>query len=83
MDTLAILDVEALMNVHQVAKLHPKVVTSHLVHLNASFFNIIGAQANKDSVASLFAAVAILSFQRDSEREYKLYLPNNNGVASE
>jgi hypothetical protein len=42
-DSLAILNVEALMYIDKIAKLHPQVVASNLVDLDPPFLNVIRA----------------------------------------
>lgn len=42
-DSFSILDVETLMYIDKISKLHPQVVSSHFVKLNSSFFNVIRA----------------------------------------
>ena len=58
MHPLSVLDVKALMYAHEIAKFEPQIITSNLVHLNTTFFNVVGAQANENCVASLFASIA-------------------------
>jgi len=53
---LAIFDVETLVDIHKIAKLDAKVVTCNLVHLYASFFDIIGAETDEDSIPPLLSA---------------------------
>ena len=53
---LAIFDVETLVDIHKIAKLDAKVVTCNLVHLYASFFDIIGAETGEDSIPPLLSA---------------------------
>jgi hypothetical protein len=53
---LAIFDVETLVNIHKIAKLDAKVVTCNLVHLYASFLDIIGAETGEDSIPPLLSA---------------------------
>ena len=60
MDTFAIFDVGALVNDRHISQLHSKVVSGDLVHLNLSFFNIIGTENDKDGVAPLLSAEKIV-----------------------
>ena len=41
---------------NKIAKLDAKIVTCNLVHLYATFLNIIGAQTDEDSVPPLLPA---------------------------
>jgi len=59
-DAFAIFDVWALVNDRDVAQLHAKVVSGDLVHLDLSFFNIIGAENDEDGVAPLLSAGKIV-----------------------
>jgi len=43
MDPLAIFDVEALMNVDKITKLHPQVVASDFINLNPPLLDVIRA----------------------------------------
>lgn len=56
MHALAIFDVETLVHINEIAKLDAKIVTCNLVHLYATFLDIIGAQADEDSVPPLLPA---------------------------
>lgn len=62
--TLAIFDIKALVDIDQVAKLDAKVITRNLVHLNTTFFDVIGAQADKDGVSPLLPANTTREAQR-------------------
>ena len=42
-DALAVLDVEALVNVDEVAEFHSQIVAGHFVHLDSAFVYVIGA----------------------------------------
>jgi hypothetical protein len=53
---LAISDVETLVDIHKIAKLDAKVVTCNLVHLYATFLDIIGAETGEDSIPPLLSA---------------------------
>jgi hypothetical protein len=55
--TLAVLDVEALVDIDEVTKFHPQIVAGHFVHLDSAFFYVIGAQANQNGVVLLFTTV--------------------------
>jgi len=81
MDAFSVFDVSALVNVDEITKFHSQVVTSDLVHLNATFLNIIRAQANEHCVASLFAAIDVFSIKMKRKRVKDL--PNNDCITSE
>lgn len=53
MYTLAILDVKTLVNVDKVTRFHLQVVVCHFVHLDSTFFYVIGAQKNQNRVMLL------------------------------
>ena len=52
---LSIFDVKALVDIDKVTKLDAEIVARNLVHLYATFFNIVGAQADEDGIPSLLA----------------------------
>ncbi len=54
---LAILDVEAGMDVDKVAELDAQVVAGNLVHLDSALLDIVRAQTDEHRVFSLLAAV--------------------------
>ena len=56
-DALAVLDIEALVHVNEIAKLDAQVVARDLVHLYPALLDIVGAQADQDSVAPLLATI--------------------------
>jgi len=56
MHALPIFYVKTLMNINKITKLDAKVVACDLVHLYATFFDVIGAQTYKDSVPPLLPA---------------------------
>ncbi len=56
---LSIFNVKTLMDINEVAKLDAKIVTRNLVHLYATFFDIVGAQADEDGIPSLLATEVI------------------------
>lgn len=58
MYAFAVLDVRALVDVDEIAKLHAKVVTRNLVHLDLALLDIVRAQANEDSVSPLLTPIA-------------------------
>jgi hypothetical protein len=47
------------VNIHKIAKLDAKVVTSDLVHLYATFLDIVGAETSEDSVVPLLSTEAM------------------------
>jgi hypothetical protein len=53
--TLAIFNVKTLVDIHKITKLDAKVVTCNLVHLYATFLDIIGAETDEDSVSPLLS----------------------------
>jgi hypothetical protein len=53
----SIFDVKALMYRDEIAKFNSEVVAGDFVHLNTTLLDVVGAQANEDSVASLLATV--------------------------
>ena len=57
-DAFAVLDVQALMYVHQIAELDAKVVARDLVHLNLALFDVIRAQADENRVSPLLSPVS-------------------------
>ena len=56
---LSIFNVETLMDIDKVTKLDAKIVTRYFIHLYATFFDIVGAQADEDGIPSLLATEAI------------------------
>ena len=66
--TLSVFDIEALVNVDKITQFYAEVVASDFVHLNAALLDVVRAQANKDSVASLFAAVNSVSIAVITEK---------------
>jgi hypothetical protein len=56
---LSIFNVKTLVDIDKVTKLDAKIVTRHLVHLYATFFDLVGAQADEDGIPSLLATEAI------------------------
>ena len=56
-DTLAILDVQARVDVDNIAELDSKVVAGDLVHLDFALFHGVGAQANENSIVPPLAAI--------------------------
>ena len=68
MHALAIFNVETLVDVNKVAKLDAKIVARNLVHLYATFLNVIGAQTDEDSVPPLLPAKTS-EVQVDTDRE--------------
>ena len=81
MHALSIFDVETLVNIHKIAELDAKVVTCDLVHLYATFLDIIRAQTDKDGIPPLLSAVAISSSGRNCHRASDE--PNNDSVSTE
>ena len=55
MHALAIFNVKTLVDIHEITKLDAKVVACNLVHLYATFLNIIRAETDEDSVPSLLS----------------------------
>jgi len=55
MHTLSIFDIVACMDVDEITELHTQVVSRHLVHLYATFLDVIRAQADQDGIASLLS----------------------------
>ena len=60
-DTFAVFNIGALVNNSDVPKLHSKVVSGDLVHLDPSLFNIIGTKNDEDGVASLLSTAKIVN----------------------
>ena len=56
-NTFAVLDIQARVHVHHVTELHAEIVTSDLVHLNLALLDIVGAQADQNSIVALLPAV--------------------------
>ena len=52
-DALSILDIQTRMHVDHVSELHAKVVAGNLIHLDLALLNVVGAQANEDSIMPL------------------------------
>jgi hypothetical protein len=52
---LSVLDIGAGVDVDEIAKLDAQVVTSHFVHLDSAFLDVIVAQADQNGVFSLLA----------------------------
>jgi hypothetical protein len=69
---LSIFNVKTLMDIDKVTKLDAKIVTRNLVHLYATFFDIVGAQTDENGIASLLATEvirkALNGISRDSRR---------------
>ena len=59
MYAFSILNVKTLVDIDKVTELDAEIVTRNLVHLYATFFNIVGAQADEDGISSLLAAEEI------------------------
>ena len=78
---LSVFDVKTLMNVHKIAELDAKVVTCDLVHLYATFLDIIGAQTDEDGVPPLLSAEAMSGSGRNCQRASDE--PNNDSVPAE
>lgn len=55
MNTLAVLDIEALVDVNEVSELDSQVVTRDLVHLDLALLDVIRAQTDKDGIPPLLA----------------------------
>ena len=53
--TLAVFDVEALVNVDKIAQFYAEVVAGNFVHLDAALLDVIRAQANEDGISPLLA----------------------------
>lgn len=81
MHALSIFDVKTLVNVHKIAEFDAKVVTCDLVHLYATFLDIIGAQTDKDSIPPLLSAEVMSGSGRNCQRASDE--PNNNSVPAE
>jgi hypothetical protein len=58
-NALSIFDVKTLVDIDKVTKLDAKIVTCNLVHLYATFFDIVGAQTDEDGIPSLLATKAM------------------------
>ena len=71
MYALAIFDVETLVDIHKIAKLDAKVVTCNLVHLYATFFDIVGAQTDENGIASLLATEVIRKALNGIPRDFR------------
>ena len=56
---LSIFNVKTLVDIDKVTKLDAKIVARHLVHLYATFFNLIRAQADEDGIPSLLATETV------------------------
>jgi len=54
--TLAIFNVETLVDINKIAKLDAEIVTCNLVDLYAAFLDIVGAQTDEDGVPPLLPA---------------------------
>jgi hypothetical protein len=44
------------VDVDKIAKFHAQVIPGNLVHLNATFLDIIGAQANENGVTTFLSS---------------------------
>ena len=55
MDALSVFDVQTRMDVDHIAELDAQVVARHLVHLDLSLLDVVGAQADEHSIMSLLA----------------------------
>jgi hypothetical protein len=66
---LAIFNVETLVDINKIAKLDAKIVTCNLVHLYATFLDIIGAQTDEDSVPPLLPAKRMCEIQVETDRD--------------
>ena len=56
---LSIFDVKTLVDIDKVTKLDAKIITCNLVHLYATFFDIVGAQADENGIPALLATGAM------------------------
>ena len=66
---LAVLDIEALMDIDKVTELHTQVVAGDFVHLDSPFFYIIRAQANQNGIAPLFTAMIQVSKMSNNTKQ--------------
>jgi hypothetical protein len=57
MHSFSIFDVKALVHIDEVAEFDSEIVASHFIHLYTTLLDVVGAQANEDSVASLLASI--------------------------
>ena len=55
MNTLSVFDIEALVNVDKIAKFDAQVVAGNFVHLDSPLLNVIGAQADENSISALLS----------------------------
>lgn len=53
MDTLAILDIVASVDVDEVTELYSQVIARDLVHLNTTLLHIVRTEADKDCISTL------------------------------
>ena len=69
---LSIFNVKTLVDIDKVTKLDAKIVTRNLIHLYATFIDIVGAQTDENGIPSLFATKVIRKaldgIPRDSRR---------------
>jgi hypothetical protein len=79
--SLSIFDVKTLVNIDEIAELDAKVVTCDLVHLYTTFFDIVGAQTDQNSIPPLLSAEAMSGSGRNCQRASDE--PNNDGVPAE
>jgi hypothetical protein len=54
--TLAVFNVETLVDINKIAKLDAEIVTCNLVDLYAAFFDIVGAQTDEDGIPPFLPA---------------------------
>jgi hypothetical protein len=54
-DAFSVLDVEALVDIDEIAELDAEVVSRDLVHLDAAFLDVVGAQADEHGVTPFLA----------------------------
>ena len=66
---LSIFDVKTLMDIDKVTKLDAKIITCNLVNLYATFFDIVGAQADENGIPALLATGAMCKASNEILRD--------------
>lgn len=84
-NTFAVLDIETLMHVDEIGQFDPEIIASNLVHLNPTFLDVIGTQADENCVSSLFPTNIMDYRQRLSWKRRKRHedAPNDDSISTE
>ena len=83
MHTLSVLDVRTLMYVDEVAEFDTEVVACDFIHLDLSFLDIVGAQANQHGVSPLFPPTKHIRVSVPTPRVRLKHIPDDDRIAAE